>query len=198
MILDLSSYNGVIDWNKLATENNIERVILRGTTRNGKLDAKFTHNAIAAKALGIPIDVYKFSYATDTETAYNEALELMQAISNTEVKFDNLWIDIENDKSTRWTRKRAFDVIAGYHSCWWTRCNDEFKPMCGVIGIYCNLDYYMRVIPKVYTDTEPLWIARWTKGDLGINNPNVKYWQYTSTGNVNGINGNVDISRKVN
>lgn len=198
MILDLSKYNGTIDWAKMTSENNIERVILRATTKNGELDTKFVENAQYAKACGIPIDIYKFSYATDTESAFNECLTLAHEVAKTGVAYDNLWIDIEDVAGKRWTTKRAFDVIAGYHSCWWTCCASDFKRMWGCIGIYCNLDYYLHVIPKVYRDNEPIWLARWTKGLLGVNAPNIKYWQYTSKGKVSGISGDVDISRKVN
>ena len=199
MILDLSSYNGIIDWDKLTTENDIERVILRSTTKNGKLDTMFINNANAAKAHDVPIDIYKFSYATDCQTAYKECLEVASAVNKAGITYDNLWIDIENDGATRWTKERAFNVIAGYHSCYYGYEGDWFTNMSGFIGIYCNFDYYLRVLSDVHKSREPLWIARWTNGKLGIEGArNIKYWQYTSTGRVSGINGNVDISRKVN
>ena len=41
MVLDLSSYNGKVDFEKVNKAANIERVILRGTTRNGNIDTRF-------------------------------------------------------------------------------------------------------------------------------------------------------------
>ena len=44
MVLDLSSYNGKVDFEKVNKAANIERVILRGTTRNGNIDTRFIEN----------------------------------------------------------------------------------------------------------------------------------------------------------
>ena len=64
-------------------------------------------------------------------------------------------------------------------------------------GIYCNVDYLARVIPTQFKLNLDLWVARWTSGALGLNQHNIKLWQYTSKGEIDGISGNVDISREV-
>lgn len=189
MILDISSYNGVIEWNTVIKKNQIDRVILRATTKNGKLDTRFLANYKALKALKVPIDIYKFSYATDAQSAFSECDNVIFEMERNKIEFDKLWLDIENDGALRWTKKRAFDVICGYMAC--------LRLDYTALGIYCNLDYYKSVIPEPFKTKLPLWVARWTSGKLGIYEPNIKYWQYTSKGEIDGINGNVDISSEV-
>lgn len=191
MILDISSYNGLVDWNKVVKTTQIDRVVLRGTTKNGNLDGRTRENYRALKALKIPVDVYKFSYATDAQSGFNECVKLVETIRAHGLEFTQLWLDIENDGSTRWTKKRAFDVICGYMAA---------LDMTGLeidFGIYCNVDYLKTVIPDVFKLNLDLWVARWTTGALGLSLKNIKMWQYTSKGEVDGITGNVDISREV-
>ena len=191
MILDISSYNGAIDWNKVTKLNQIDRVILRGTTKNGNLDTKTAENYRALKALKIPVDVYKFSYATSAQSAFDECENLIKKLASANVGLTELWLDIENIDGVSWTKQRAFNVICGYMAA------------LGVMGleidfgIYCNVDYLNRVIPNPFKLNLDLWVARWTSGSLGLNMQNIKLWQYTSKGEIDGISGNVDISREV-
>lgn len=191
MILDISSYNGLVDWNRVIKTTQIDRVILRGTTKNGNLDSRCRENYRALKALRIPVDVYKFSYATDTQSGFYECVKLIDTIKSNNFSFTELWLDIENDGATRWTKKRAFDVICGYMVAL-AMMDVEID-----FGLYCNIDYLKTVIPDPFKLNLDLWVARWTNGALGLTLPNVKLWQYTSKGEIDGITGNVDISREV-
>lgn len=191
MILDISSYNGAIDWNKVTKLNQIDRVILRGTTKNGNLDTKTAENYRALKTLKIPVDVYKFSYATSAQSGYDECVNLLKKLASADIKFTELWLDIENIDGVSWTKQRAFNVICGYMAALGVMGQEiDF-------GIYCNVDYLNRVIPNEFKLNLDLWVARWTNCGLGLNQPNIKLWQYTSKGEIDGISGNVDISREV-
>ena len=191
MILDISSYNGLVDWNKVVKTTQIDRVILRGTTKNGNLDSRTRENYRALKALKIPVDVYKFSYATDAQSGFYECVKLIDTNKSNNFNFTELWLDIENDGATRWTKKRAFDVICGYMAAL------DMMDVEIDFGLYCNIDYLKTVIPDPFKLNLDLWVARWTNGALGLTLPNVKLWQYTSKGKIDGITGNVDISREV-
>lgn len=194
MILDISNYNGVIDWQRVTNKNQIDRVILRGTTKRGELDTMCKRNHDALRALRIPVDIYKFSYATDCESGFNECINLISKLRNAGInEYIEIWLDIENDGATRWTKKRAYDVICGYLAAL------DMMDVTIDFGIYCNLDYFKTVIPDIFKLNIDLWIARWTNGALGLANTsrNIKLWQYTNKGKVEGITGDVDISREV-
>ena len=70
--LDVSSYQGNVNWKKVA-DQGYKFAILRSALKNGTLDTCFEQNYKEAKANGIEVDVYQFSYALDTSTAINDA-----------------------------------------------------------------------------------------------------------------------------
>ena len=57
MIIDISSYNGKIDFDTLVKENDIERVIMRSTCKNGEPDSALAANITRLKRIdeSIPI-----------------------------------------------------------------------------------------------------------------------------------------------
>ena len=80
MIIDISSYNGKINFEEMAKYENIEGVILRATTKNGELDTRFIENingAMKYLPTEIPIECYKFSYARTLNEAIVEANNLI-------------------------------------------------------------------------------------------------------------------------
>jgi GH25 family lysozyme M1 (1,4-beta-N-acetylmuramidase) len=194
MIIDLSSYNGKVDFEKVNKAAKIERVILRGTTRNGNLDTRFIENLNGAMK-SLPddciIDAYKFSYARSYANAALECTQLLETFRGAgAINFiEHLWLDLEPFDDKRHTMQECAEIIAAYNN------------ICEVygmrLGIYCNYSYAKNVIPK-WAATFPLWLARWTDGDMGDVTPfKPVLWQYTSKGNVDGIIGNVDLSRTV-
>ena len=68
MYLDISSSQGVIDWQAVKTNEGINGVILRATTKNNLLDVRTiqNYNGILHNMSDVDeISVYKFSYARD-------------------------------------------------------------------------------------------------------------------------------------
>lgn len=193
--VDVSSYQGMIDWKK-AKGDGVSFAILRSILKNGSLDSAFNRNYSAASELGIPLGVYKYSYALTVDQAKIEAKNVVKAIAGR--KFDlGVWLDLE-DKSQRALSKNQLTAII-----------NAFK---GVIeaagyqfGIYCNLDWYKNVIDVKKFDV-PYWIARYPstsamKLSASVNakyKPSIKNtlwgWQYSSKGRVAGISGYCDIN----
>ena len=193
MIIDISAYNGDIDFNELFANNDIQKVILRSTTFNGAPDTKLSTNvsAILKADKDIPIDCYKFTYATDYASAEMEAIELIFTLKNLNLLniFECFWLDIEPRQNHIHSKEEANAIIAAYVHV--------FKSFDLPLGIYCNYSYLKTVIPE-WTNSIPFWLARWndTLGD--IEPFNIYYWQYTDKGELAGINGPVDLSRYVN
>ena len=79
--IDASVHNGVIDWNAVKQSGKVDFAILRagyGKSISQK-DAQFQANYNCAKALGIPVGAYWYSYAKTPAEA--EAMALLQAIA---------------------------------------------------------------------------------------------------------------------
>lgn len=193
MILDISSYNGDIDFDLLMGSGEVERFILRSTIKSGDFDCKFLSNlnAIIKCNPNIPIDCYKFTYARNYNEAAMEAFELVQMLKASGVsrEISYLWLDIEPVNGHVHTMRECAEIIAAYAIV----CREYAI----AFGIYCNYSYAKGVIPK-WAKNFPMWLARWTDGDMGDVSPfDVFMWQYTSKGRVPGIEGVVDLSRYV-
>ena len=193
MIIDISSYNGKIDFAKMAAQENIERVICRGTTKNGELDTRLIENinGICAELPNdVPIDIYKFSYARNYGDAATECVALLEILKTRGLfsLFNTLWLDIEPFDGREHTANECGQIIAAYANI----CR-----LYGVnFGIYCNYSYIKTKVPK-WAQNVKFWLARWGAQMGDISPFNVEIWQYTNKGKCAGIVGDVDISKVV-
>lgn len=190
--IDVSSYQGIINWNKVS-KTDVKFVILRGTTKNGELDTKFWENFKGAKSIGLnDISVYHFSYALDVKKAISDAKNLINKLNGEKMV---IWLDLEWVDQAKLGKNKITEIATAFINT----CSDNGY----ICNIYSNLDWY-----KNYYDSDKLkklgckfWIARYGSNDGIINTkykPNVgEYiWQYTSKGTVQGINGDVDMNMK--
>lgn len=183
--IDVSYHQGTIDWSKVKGAG-IEFAILRigyGMYDNQK-DKQFENNYKNARANGIPVGVYHYSYATSVEEAEKEANLVVSWLNGRDLDYP-VYFDIE-DKSMAGLDKSVLNSIC--------------RTFCKIIekagywaGIYSNKDWATNKISgaelgKDYT----YWIAQYNStctytGPYAI-------WQYSSSGKVNGISGNVDMN----
>ena len=199
LILDISSYNGVIDWREVFAKNDISKVILRATTKNNELDTRFIQNlnGILEVNAGCPIDCYKFSYAKTYADANLESKRLLHELKKSGVAnfLNNVWIDIEDVGGIEWTSRQCDEVISAYEDVF------EVYTCDLTLGIYANYHYFKNIIPKWGADAiDNIWLARWTdKDSFGDISPFKPFmWQYSNKGKVAGIPTAVDLSRYVN
>ncbi|MCR5715304.1 MAG: hypothetical protein K6G23_00465 [Lachnospiraceae bacterium] len=178
--IDVSKYNGAIDWNAVASAGVAFTFIKAGSTNSG-VDPQFVNNITNAQAAGIRTGVYIYSYAMSVEEAVNEANLLLEWIAPYGVNFP-VAFDIESraqsalDPATITAMCNAFcDVInnAGYYPIVYTYKN-FFK---GHMTSDLRYDY---------------WIAQYKSETCDIGGYSV--WQYSSTGSIPGISGAVDLN----
>ena len=193
MIIDISSYQGTIDWNK--ARNDLERVIIRSTLKNGKLDPQFKRNYQNALSIAFidAVDVYKFSYATNFDMAFTEAENTIKSLREAGVNFDNIgmfWLDLEPHAAVGAQHgvKQCTDIIAAYMLV----CRRERVPF----GIYLNYNYLIHVLDKRLYFL-PIWLARYNKIIGDTKGANIKIWQYSSKGKIDGIVGDVDVNKYI-
>lgn len=185
--IDVSQHNGNIDWNKV--KPNIDFAILRlgwiGNHTNHTMDTRFENYYSECKRLGIPIGVYIYNYATNVEAAKSGANWAIKKLQGKTFELP-VYIDME-DKSGAGLGKTVNTNIA-------IAFNTIIEKAGRKAGVYANLDWFNNKlnkdeIKKKYTT----WIAHY-----GVNKDKYKgqydMLQYTSTGKVNGIGGNVDLN----
>lgn len=191
MIIDVSAYNGKIDWQKAAPE--ISGAVLRSTTKNGQLDTRFLENLNALLQANMEdIRIYKYSYAHNFTNAHYEAAQLIDRLRSKGINpaiFKRIYIDIEPTTGIVHTKNTIDDIICGYLHAF----RDE--KLESLIGLYVNYDYLTRKVNMVWQYYNlPIWLARWSD-KMGSNcGYNVELWQYTNKGQVSGIKGDVDLN----
>ena len=187
--VDVSSYNGIIDWNKVKNAG-YDFAILKVIRKDLQPDKSFERNWLCCNAAKIEIKgVYNYSYATNTEKAVKDAQAVIKTLNGRKAM---VWLDVE-DKCQTNLGFGLVSIINAYQKT----INDAGLEF----GVYTGYSFYNSYLKKYKGRFDcPLWIARY-----GANNgtKNVKYqpqidnmvgWQYTSKGKVSGIKGNVDLN----
>lgn len=187
--MDVSAYQGVIDFNKVKNEG-IQFAILRATVKDQSLDQYFERNLSECLKYKIPVSVYKYSRALTVEQARAEAQGVIKALKGRKLL---VWYDLEDNTQTP-LGKTGIQIIAN------TFMTELFN--AGIAcGIYCNVNWYNNLMSDYLKNNVAFWIARYKKNDTGSfdesHKPtgikNLYGWQYTSKGSLAGITGNVDL-----
>lgn len=186
--IDISSYNGNVDMKKIK-QNGIEFAILRlfQGSKTRKLDKKFNENYSKAIDIGIFIGVYVYSYATNKEQAIEEAKRTIQELKGLKLEYP-IFIDMED--ADNYKLKNKVDYSTCVEICEFF-C-DYIEKAGYYAGIYANLDWFNNKINSKRLDRFDKWVAQWSsqcdyEKTYGI-------WQYTSKGEINGIDGYVDLN----
>ena len=186
--IDVSENQGTIDWGQVKADG-VSFAILRSVKRNLSADLYFEANYRGCRGNGIPVGIYKYSYALTEEEAKKEAEAVLRLLSGRSLELP-VFIDVE-DASQRALPTGTLTAIV--------RTFLETVEAGGYqTGIYCNLDWYQHVLDVSAFAGRDFWIARYGKNDgqpAEAYRPSVGIcWQYTSKGRVDGISGNVDLN----
>lgn len=159
-MIDVSAYQGDIDWNKVK-ETDVEYVILRmGTGYGGNhLDAKFAQNITQCNKLNIPVGVYWFSYATNVNEAIAEAQYVVVNLKPYRVDLPVVY-DFEYD-SVKKAKAKGINVTKALATAMAKAFlnviqSNKYYAMIYANGDYLN-NYFDATIPKTYD----LWYAAW-------------------------------------
>lgn len=180
ILIDASEHQGKINWEK--ARYHIDGAILRcgyGSDYEDQDDTQFKRNADECTRLGIPFGVYLYSYAKTNMQAKLEADHVLRLIKPYKLSYP-VYLDLEESGTAEGAVERAIvfgDIIekAGY----WC-------------GIYANL-YWWEVILKKGLERFTKWVAQYNVA-CEYDGANLDIWQFTSKGNVPGIDGNVDVN----
>ena len=181
--IDVSVHNGDIDWGKVKADG-IEFAILRagfGRLEKQK-DEKFEQNYTKAKAAGIPVGAYWYSYAMTPEQAKVEADVFLEAIRGKQFEYP-VYYDVEEKKQLALGSEKVSAIIRAFL---------EKVEVAGYwVGLYTSRIPMQTEVAEDIRTRYALWVAEWNNklnynGTVGI-------WQKSRNGNVTGISGYVDL-----
>lgn len=197
--IDVSKWQGTINFDKLTASKKIDFMIAKSgeyweSKKAFQLDSQFERNYSEAKKRKIPFGTYLYSYATSVEKARTEANELVRYLKKTGKTFElPIFFDIEDNTQNSLSKQDKTNICKAF---------GEIVQNAGYkVGIYSSKYWIMNQIDLAQIPSSyDIWVASY-----GTNNGSVpasKYefagnhdiWQYTSTGRIDGINGNVDFN----
>lgn len=183
--IDVSHWQGNINFEEVR-QDGIKIVYMKASQGTTFIDPKFEQNYLMAKENGLLVGVYHYMVARSISDAVAEANFFANVISEKEIDC-KLAMDFEDFGSLN---REQINVIA-------LAFLEELERITGKETVVYSNTYTARTIFYGEITNYPLWVAHY-----GVNNPadngNWDYWvgfQYTSTGRVNGISGNVDRDR---
>lgn len=191
--IDVSYYQGDIDWNAVAAagvDYAIIRLGYRGYGESGSLnlDTKFEDNITGALAAGLDTGVYFFSQAITVEEAVEEAEFVLSYLNGYDltypVVFDWELTGVDSARTNNMDAKTL------------TRCAEAFCDKIAEAG-YTPMIYFTSYVGYFKYDLSWLldygfWFAQYS--DVPAFYYDFQIWQYSDTGKVNGISGNVDLN----
>lgn len=191
--IDVSYYQGDIDWEKIKAagcEFAILRIGFRGYGENGTLkqDEMFLTNLQNAHAAGLDIGAYFFAQAINEEEALEEANFVLDILNGTSLELPVIY-DPELIRDTEARTNNVTGEQFTKNTIVFCDAIEEagYEPM-----IYSNMVWEATLFDMEQLQVYPFWYADYEKA------PQTPYdfsiWQYSETGSVDGIDGNVDLN----
>lgn len=184
--LDVSSYQGEIDFNKVKS-SGYDFVILRVGTSKGmdKMFHKYYADAVEAD---LNIGCYFYTYATTVKEIQNEAYKVLREIQGKTFTYP-VFCDFEHPETLSYDRIQLNTQMV--------------TSFCSIIkrggyypGLYTSVSIHSDFLDtKVVDSTLDVWIASYidyTSVDIYGYCNDFSMWQYSDVGTVDGINCNVD------
>lgn len=180
--IDVSNYQANIDFNKVKA-NGYDFVIIRagyGQYANQK-DSYYESNYTKAKKAGLFVGAYWYSYACTVADAKREAELFLETLKDKQFDMP-VALDIEERAQYNLNGMAKTMVIEAFM---------DVLEKAGYYAVLYSYEAFLRTVPKSTLDKYDIWCANI------VSKPSIRYgiWQYSFTGKVNGIHGDVDLDR---
>jgi GH25 family lysozyme M1 (1,4-beta-N-acetylmuramidase) len=183
-IIDVSKHNGVIDFKKVKAAG-IETVIIRaGYGRHvSQKDKKFEANYAGAKAAGLNVGAYWYSYAENKIEALQEAAACLECIKGKKFEFP-VYFDIEDERQIPLGKDCCTEMTQAF-------C-DALEKAKYFAGVYSFDSFFKTNLEPTIPTRYSAWVARIGKQPQCVKS--YAMWQYSWDGEIAGINCDVDLN----
>ena len=179
--VDISEFQQGINFNKMKNDG-IKAVIIRaGYGREAsQKDSMFESHYRNAKAAGLKIGVYWYSYADSVDDAEKEAKACLECIKNKSLDMP-IYYDLEDSSQLHLGKTKITEIAE--------RFCETVKENGYRAGVYANLNWFNNYLDyKRLKSKYSIWLAQYNdKAELDCD-----IWQNSSTGRVSGYSGNID------
>lgn len=195
-VIDVSEWQGDIDWAK-AKADGVEGVIIRlGYGWDNNADKKAQRNISECKRLGIPFGIYWYSYADTPSIAKGEGADVVAKLRQFGVNPSDLAYPVYYDLE-KWTWEGHQpptdpNVYNDIVNNWYSALQSAgYKNL----SVYSYTSYLQGPLKHADIYAKTTWVAQYG-ARMGFDSfpTDSRGWQYTSSGKVDGISGNVDMN----
>lgn len=195
-VIDVSGWQGDIDWAKAKTDGVEGAIIRLGYGEGNNADKKAQRNISECKRLGIPFGIYWYSYADTPALAKEEGTDVVAKLKQFGVNPSDLAYPVYYDLE-KWTWEGHQpptdpNVYNNIVNNWYSALQSAgYKNL----GVYSYTSYLQGPLKHADIYAKTTWVAQYG-ARMGFDSfpTNSRGWQYTSSGKVDGISGNVDMN----
>lgn len=184
--IDVSKWQGNINWKKVST-SGIDFAMIRSSFGSTDVDIKLNRNVKGCEKYGIPYGFYHYTYARNVSEAKKEARFFLKTIRKYSPEYPVV-LDIEESFYNSMSRKEVTNIITAFM--------EELEDAGYFAMIYSGAKF---LTDNTYIDRlkdYDIWVACWGDEERLMSNYDYHYgmWQYSSTGRIKGIDGDVDLN----
>lgn len=188
-VLDVSKWQGSIDWDKVKASGLVSGVMLRVLgSKGGKpyLDPYFARNYAECQRLDIPVGVYGYFKATTKAQADRELALFKQALGGRTFQLP-VAVDIEDKLQEALSKSALTDIVA--------HCLSVVESWGVYAMLYTGLYFGQNNLYMGGTALKPydVWLAAY-RAEKPAPGWAFGMWQYTSSGKIPGIAKGADLS----
>ena len=195
-VIDVSAWQNTIDWQAVKNAG-VEGAIIRLSYGWGNgFDAQAKRNISECKRLGIPFGVYVFSYAESAADGASEGADVVNLLRQAGVNPGDLsypvFYDLENWTYTGHRSPTSPSVYDGIVNSWYGKLQAAGY---NNLSVYSYTSYLNSALNSSNIHGKTRWVAQYGSTMQYTAFPtNDRGWQYTSSGQISGITGNVDLN----
>ena len=183
--IDVASWQPNVDWPRVKAAGIDFAMIRVGWCYNNgalKEDTRYRSHISGALAAGLAVGVYLYSYATTAEAARRAAKEVIEAVKPYKLSYP-IAFDIEYESIyTSGSKQVNTDICKAFL--------DEIEAAGYYAMLYCSKDFLDSYLYPAQLTAYDKWIAQYASACTSKHTHGI--WQYTGSGKVDGIAGNVD------
>lgn len=185
---DLSKFNRNVDM-KLAKKNGMDFVILKAGSGYSGEDPKFQQNYNSAKAAGLNVGAYWYSYAVNVEEAKEEAVRYMKILGKKQFEYP-VYLDFEDPSQRKIPKETKTDMAIAFMSI--LEKNGFYT------GLYSSGSWINNQFERERLKDYDIWIAHWHVTNPNCYTPDYGMWQFTNKSKIKGVpdtgEGGVDMN----
>ena len=182
--LDISTWQGYVDFNKVKSAGYNYVILRAGFGReNSQKDNTFERNYANAKAAGLKVGVYWFSYSTSPSDAYREANACLYCLNGKRLDMP-VYYDLEYQPAMSMSNSNYTQMALNFCS--------TIKKAGYKSGVYSSASVYSYLLNRqtLINNGVSIWNAQWSS----YCSVPCDIWQYSEKGQVNGISTSVDMN----